>query len=132
MPKIRLIALVLTVVHVAACTTWQPTAVSPRTLMEQNAPGAVKVQGADGEWQTISRPVVEGDSITGLAAVTLGTSSRTTWRPTRVALAEIGALQTKQFSLLATTGAFIVGPVIVITVVAAFVRAGEDCDTYCR
>ena len=129
---LRLIALVLTVLHIAACTTWQPTPVNPRALVEQEAPGAVRVQGADGEWQTISGPVVEGDSITGLAEVTLGTSSRTTLRPTRVALAEIGALQTKQFSLLATTAAFIVVPVIVITVVAAFVRAGEDCETFCR
>ena len=129
---LRLIALLLAVLSGAACTTWQPTAVSPRTHIEQEAPGAVKVQGADGEWQTITRPVVEGDSITGLAIVTLGDSSRETFRPTRIALAEIVALQVEQFSTLATIGAVIVVPVVVITVVVAFLRAGEECDTFCR
>ena len=59
----RAIAVVLLTLHLAACTSWQPTAVSPRRLIEEERPQSVRVTRFDGTNLVARNPVIRNDSI---------------------------------------------------------------------
>lgn len=66
----RLGAVVLLALHSTACltlefSTWQPTTVGPRRLIEEQHPDLIRVTTDEGSHLTLSYPTVEGDSIAG-------------------------------------------------------------------
>ena len=62
----RPVALLLVVLHVAGCTSWQPSTVSPRQVLEERQPGSVRVTTAWGGQSVIHQPAVKNDSIHGI------------------------------------------------------------------
>ena len=63
--RYRPVALVLMVLHLSACLSWQPTTVSPPQLIEGEEPSQVRITRTDGERVTIHSPQVRADSIVG-------------------------------------------------------------------
>ena len=59
-------AVLLAVLHLAGCTSWQPSTVSPRQVLEETQPGSVRVTTAGGRQSVIHEPAVENDSIHGI------------------------------------------------------------------
>jgi len=49
--------------QLTGCTTWQPTAVSPRHIIEQERPESIRVTGEDGKSVQVQEPMIENDSI---------------------------------------------------------------------
>jgi len=61
--RCREAALLLLSLHFYGCTTWRPTTVSPRQVIEEEQPQRVRVTGPDGTPVVIEHPVVRNDSI---------------------------------------------------------------------
>jgi len=56
-------AVAVCVFQFSACTTWQPSTVSPREVIEQERPESIRVTGADGEHVQVWEPKIRNDSI---------------------------------------------------------------------
>ena len=61
--RYRPFALLMLVLYLGACTSWRPSTVSPRQLIEEEQPGAVRVTTTDGTRVLLREPSIEADSI---------------------------------------------------------------------
>ena len=61
--RYRPVAIVLLVLHLSACTTWRPSPIEPRQLIEEERPSAVRITKTDGTEQVVREPRIQGDSI---------------------------------------------------------------------
>jgi hypothetical protein len=50
-------------VFLAGCTTWRPTTVSPKQVIEEEQPSSVRVTQTDGTLLVLSNPSIVNDSI---------------------------------------------------------------------
>lgn len=102
-PCRRALALLLLVLHVGACTYWQPTSLSPRQVVEQERPRRVRVTTVDGEQQHVRRPRVRSDSLAS-------GDPRRAGEP--IPLSEIRSLEIQRFSGKKTLGLVLVVGVV--------------------
>ena len=61
--RYRLVALLLLGFQISACASWQPSTVSPRQLIQEERPQAVRVTHIDGRSQVIRNPTIARDSV---------------------------------------------------------------------
>jgi hypothetical protein len=61
------IPLLLLVLHLSACHSWVPTAVSPRQLIEAERPGRIRISRGDGTDLVVRDPSIKNDSIAALS-----------------------------------------------------------------
>lgn len=61
--RCRSLAMLMLVVFLAGCTTWRPTTVSPRVLIEEEQPSSIRVTRTDGTSQVLNSPIIVNDSI---------------------------------------------------------------------
>ncbi len=123
--RYRPIALVLLVLHLAGCKTWQPTTVGPRQLIEEERPSQVRIFGSNGTQLTLSGPTLQGDSIIG---------TRERLRRTETLIVPFSGIQgiaVKRLDAWRTLGAILVGPACFIGVVLV-ACAGGGCDPRLR
>lgn len=63
--RYRPMALLLLVLHLGACTSWQLTTVSPRQVVEAEQPSSVRITQPDGTQVVLKDPAIRNDSIVG-------------------------------------------------------------------
>ncbi len=63
--RYRPVMLALLVLHLSACTSWQPTFLSPPQVIEEEEPDRVRITRSDGDRVIIRNPEVRADSIAG-------------------------------------------------------------------
>jgi len=51
------------VLFLGSCTTWQPTTISPRQVIEEDQPRSVRVTGSDGVRRIVRNPRIEDEAI---------------------------------------------------------------------
>jgi hypothetical protein len=61
--RYRPIALLLLGLHLGACSRWEPTTVSPREVIEEQEPSAVRLTRTDGTRVEMKEPVIRSDSM---------------------------------------------------------------------
>ena len=64
-PLARRFMAALLLVVVTACYNWQPTTVSPQTLIATEQPSSVRATLTSGEVVTLQSPILRNDSIVG-------------------------------------------------------------------
>ena len=62
-PRFRSAALMMLVLHLGACTSWQVVPISPREFIEAETPESVRITTDDGSQIIVSNPQMVGDSI---------------------------------------------------------------------
>ena len=91
--RYRPLALLLLVLHLAGCYSWQPVTVSPRQLIEEAAPDHIRIFKADGEGMELRNPRIESDSLTARIFSNLRTGT------VRIALADITAVEWRRLQV---------------------------------
>jgi len=61
--RFRAVALLMLVLHLGACMTWQPSPISPRQWIEEEQPKLVRVTTTDGSQVVLSDPRIDDDSL---------------------------------------------------------------------
>ena len=89
------------VLHLTGCYSWQPATVGPRQLIEEEAPGLIRIVQTDGEQMELRNPRIESDSLTARISTRLRTGT------VRIALTDITAVQARRFSTPKTWGAVV-------------------------
>ncbi len=93
----RVIAAVLMVL-LTACYNWEPTAVSPQTLIPAEHPSSVRVTLINGETVTVRDPTVRNDSILGATDAGRALTRRAVGVASRdVRLLEVQRLSVRKF-----------------------------------
>lgn len=87
-------ALMMAVLHLAGCTSWQPAPVAPRQALQVEGGGVVRVTGPDGAPTVIRRAWLQGDTISGEAL--MGTPRA--WREVRVPISDVREVEVRRFS----------------------------------
>jgi len=87
--RYRPIASLLLVAQVSGCTSWRPTTVSPRELIEEQRPSHIRVTRVDGERVELQAPDLRGDSLA---------SSNPESRSTAVAISDIHSVEVRHYS----------------------------------
>jgi len=65
--RYRPVAVLLLVVQLGACMTWQPVALSPQRLIAEEDPSVVRVIRLDQSELVLADPIIRNDSMIGLA-----------------------------------------------------------------
>lgn len=86
----------LLAIQASACWEWRPSMVPPARLIQEEAPGRIRVTTRDGTTLVVYGPTTSGDSIEG----------RVTDAPARIAIADLQRLETRQ---LDTRNTIVVG-----------------------
>ncbi len=97
--RYRPLALLLLVLHLAGCYSWQPVTVSPRQLIEEAAPDHIRIFKADGEGMELRNPQVESDSLTARISTRLRTAT------VRIALGDIDSVEARRLEVWGTVAA---------------------------
>lgn len=130
--RYRPIAVLLLGLQLAGCTRWEPTVVSPRTVVEGEKPSAVRVTRADGSRIEVEKPLIRSDSILsgegcervftsdGRAACSAATPS--------VALSDVRALAVQRTDIPKTMLAVVASPVILIATIAGLCVVAPGCE----
>jgi len=93
--RFRPAAAVLLFLHLSACTSWQPTYVSPSQLIPRERPTSVRATLSGGARVTLEFPIMRNDSILGDSDFgVLGVASSDL----------VGPLEVRRFSLGRTIG----------------------------
>lgn len=103
-PRPPLLLLVLLLVPLAGCRTWQPTSVSPEALFRTDPPERVRVTRADGVQLVLERPEIRAGAIVATAA------------PGAVLIENVDVLEVRSVSVL-RTAAFLLPGAIVVAVI---------------
>jgi hypothetical protein len=133
--RYRPIAILLLALHLGGCTRWEPTTVSPRVLIEEERPSAVRVTRADGTRVELDDPLIRADSISmpredceraftsdGRAAC-VGVTS--------VALDDVQALDLRRPDAVRTVAALVLGPVVFLgAVLGVICGLGDGCGPW--
>ena len=95
----KTLALVLLVLHLSACTSWQPTTASPRQFVEEEEPDQIRITQTGGDRVTIHDPAIRADSIVG------GGSQNWLGRRSEIGVpfSDIGQFEVRRFSSTRTT-----------------------------
>ena len=64
--RCRPVALLMLVLFLGGCTTWQPTTVSPRVVVEQEQPLKIRVTSTRGDITVMPDPGIVNDSLVSL------------------------------------------------------------------
>ena len=114
----RSVAILLLVLHLGACTRWEPTTLSPRALIDEEQPRAVRITRADGSRVALDHPLIRSDSIAvppGECERVFTTDGRAECAGvTAVALNDIQTLDVRRSDGLRTLGAIALMPVIFV------------------
>ena len=119
--RYRPAALLMLVLHVTGCYSWQPTTVSPRQFIEEEQPGKIRILQADGEQVEIRNPGVETDSISFRVSSGLFGSETV-----RIALSDVSTVEVQRFSIGKTVALVVLAPVGLV-VIAVLICAADDC-----
>ena len=92
--RYRPLALLMLVLYLTGCHSWQPIAVSPRQFIEEEQPDQLRIFQADGERTEGRNPSVEADSISFRVPSALFGSETA-----RIALSDITAVEAWHFSI---------------------------------
>jgi hypothetical protein len=105
--RCRPIGLLLLTLHMAACASWEPAAVSPQ-LIQYEEPDQVRLTVANGDRVLVRNPEVRGDSIVGRAAHAYQTDTIVA-----VAVSEVRHLEVRRFDWGKTGALLVIGLSIV-------------------
>ena len=94
--RFRPVALLMLVLHLAGCYSWQPATIGPRQFIEEEEPGQIRILQTDGTRMELRDPRVEADSLTARISSRLRTGT------VRIALTDIGAVEARRLKLGAT------------------------------
>jgi hypothetical protein len=112
--RTRVIAAVLLLAYLPACSSWRVEKVSPQALIEAKHPAQVRVSRPDGTKQVLHQPSIAGDTLRGSV------------QEPAIALGEVQTVETRHGdtgkSLLLVGGIFI-GAMLA----GAIVCAASDC-----
>ena len=117
--RYRPVALILLVLHLTGCYSWQPATVGPRQFIEEEEPGHIRIVQADGERMELRNPRVEADSLTARVSSNLRTGT------VRIALTDISVVEARRLKSAATLalGAVVISvPVVWYVLVSAGAR----------
>ena len=67
--RYRPVAIVLLVLHLGACTTWRPSPVGPRQLIEEERASPIRFTRPDGTSVVVRNPRIRNDSIAVVSGV---------------------------------------------------------------
>ena len=100
----RRFGLLLLVLHLQACISWQPVTVTPREFIEEDQPSTVRVTRLDGTALLMSSPRIANDSIfsecqPGDGSCTIRTGS--------LSLDDVSALEVRGTDITKTAGGII-------------------------
>ena len=121
--RYRPVALLMLVLHLTGCYSWQPVTVSPRQFIEEEQPGQIRILQADGTRMELRDPSIETDSLAARVSSRLRTGN------VRIALSDIDSVEARRISTPLTT------LVVVLTgagLVAALVSGECPHWTPCR
>ena len=85
----RSVAVLMLVLHLGGCATWQPVTVSPRQFIEEERPDHIRVWRDERPTQVRS-PRIEGDILTSTIPYE---------PPVGIALTDITAIESRHFSI---------------------------------
>ena len=91
-PWLRPLVVLMFVLHLTGCYSWQPVTVSPRQIVDEEEPGRIRIFQADGEAIELRNPRVEADSLAGRISTYDQTGT------VRIALTDIIAVEVKRLS----------------------------------
>jgi hypothetical protein len=120
--RYRPFALVLLVLHLTGCQTWQPTTVRPRQLIEEEQPSEIRIIGSAGSQVTLSSPSLKGDSIIGTRVRLRRTETVT------VPFSDIDGIAVKRIAGLRTLGAILLIPTLIVATFA--VGCVDSCGQF--
>ena len=108
---------VLFITLLTGCHSWQPTTVSPRTVILEESPSGVRFRIPDGDTMTVMNPLMRNDSIFSTAAGMVPIASQ-----------DVSGLEVRRFSARKTIvfAASIVGTMIIWTRWATNRSGGVD------
>jgi len=108
---------VLFITLLTGCHSWQPTTVSPRTVILEESPSGVRFRIPDGDTMTVMNPLMRNDSIFSTAAGMVPIASQ-----------DVSGLEVRRFSVRKTIvfAASIVGTMIIWTRWATNRSGGVD------
>jgi len=86
------------------CQTWHPTTLSPRALLSEEAPSAVRVTRTDGEVVRINDPTIRNDSIVS--------ADETLIEVDGVSTGEVSSLEVRRFNAKRTV-VFVAGAIAI-------------------
>ena len=119
--RYRPVALLMLVLHLPGCYSWEAATVGPRQFIEEEEPGHIRILRADGTRMELRNPQVEADSLTARISSNLRTGT------VRIALTDIGAVEARRLKLGATLalGAVVIAvPVVWYPSLPTYVRHG--------
>lgn len=120
MPCRRMIALLLLVLYVPACTGWMEQSQPVPQVVAEKRPDEVRVYLRDGRRVDLREPRVEGDSLVGRERLAQAGTTRTPeWPRAAYALADIQRLETKETDSGKTWMAVAVIAAVSIALIAA-------------
>ena len=113
--RTRVIAAVLLLAYLPACSSWRVENVSPQALIEAKHPTQVRVSRPDGTKQVLHQPSIAGDTLRGSA------------QEPAIPLDDVRTVETRHRntgkSLLLVGGILIVGGIVAVAIVCST----EDC-----
>jgi hypothetical protein len=117
--------ILLVCASLTACASWQPVSVTPRRLVEVQAPSRIRVSLQDGRRLVLRDARLEGDSLEANVEARTQEPVRI-----RVALADIRRVDTWRGSDARSLGvALIAAPVVILAI--WFIRVGVTCRGGC-
>jgi len=116
-PVAQQLIAVLFITLLTGCHSWQPTTVSPRTVILEESPSGVRFRIPDGDTMTVMNPLMRNDSIFSTAAGMVPIASQ-----------DVSGLEVRRFSARKTIvfAASIVGTMIIWTRWATNRSGGVD------
>ena len=116
-PVAQQLIAVLFITLLTGCHSWQPTTVSPRTVILEESPSGVRFRIPDGDTMTVMNPLMRNDSIFSTAAGMVPIASQ-----------DVSGLEVRRFSVRKTIvfAASIVGTMIIWTRWATNRSGGVD------
>ncbi len=119
--RYRPVSVVLLVLHIGACTTWQPVRVNPRQFIEEKQPSEVRVTSPYWRSIVVSSPAIVNDSIAGVpdsceSPVFDEEGRRVCVTPTTLfAVSDVGRVETQRVSAPRTALAILAGGLVIKT-----------------
>jgi hypothetical protein len=116
-PVTRQLIVALFITLLTGCHSWQPTTVSPRTVILEESPSGVRFRIPDGDTMTVMNPLMRNDSILSTEAGMVPIASQ-----------DVSGLEVRRFSARKTIvfAASIIGTMIIWTRWATKRSGGVD------
>lgn len=114
--RCRPIALLLLMLHLAACTSWQLSTVSPPQLIQEEEPGLVRLTQMNGDRSVVDNPEIRGDSI---VSGDTRSCKRLDCRRSSVVISDIAQIEVgrpSQSRTAALVAIFVLSPIVVLAI----------------